>query len=110
MPAPLVFGNLLLLGARAGDLLGSRRVFIVGLALFGVASLLMGTAQSEACIIGARAFQGIGAAIVEPSSLSLITATFPAGRERTRAVAAYARPLGSAPVLARSLVVRWRRC
>ncbi|PYY64456.1 MFS transporter [Curtobacterium sp. MCPF17_003] len=90
----LVFGGLLLLGARAGDLLGRRRVFIVGLALFGLASLLVGTAQSETWIIAARAFQGIGAAIVAPSSLSLITATFPAGRERTRAVAAYGTTAG----------------
>jgi EmrB/QacA subfamily drug resistance transporter len=90
----LVFGGLLLLGARAGDLLGRRPVFIVGLAMFGVASLLVGTAQSEVWIIAARAFQGIGAAIVAPSSLSLITATFAAGRERTRAVAAYGTTAG----------------
>lgn len=90
----LVFGGLLLLGARAGDLLGRRRVFMAGLALFGLASLLVGTAQSEAWIIAARAFQGIGAAIVAPSSLSLITATFPPGRERTRAVAAYGTTAG----------------
>ncbi|CAN7198474.1 MFS transporter [Microbacterium sp. LjRoot45] len=90
----LVFGGLLLLGARAGDLLGRRPVFIVGLAMFGLASLLVGTAQSEEWIIAARAFQGIGAAIVAPSSLSLITATFPPGRERTRAVAAYGTTAG----------------
>ncbi|WP_231562978.1 MFS transporter [Microbacterium mangrovi] len=90
----LVFGGLLLLGARAGDLLCRRRVFMVGLALFGLASLLVGTAQSETWIIAARAFQGVGAAIVAPSSLSLITATFAPGRERTRAVAAYGTTAG----------------
>lgn len=90
----LVFGGLLLLGARTGDLLGRRRVFVIGLALFGLASLLVGTAQSGAWIIAARAFQGIGAAIVAPSSLSLITATFPAGPARTRAVAAYGTTAG----------------
>lgn len=90
----LVFGGLLLLGSRAGDLLGRRRVFIAGLAVFGLASLLIGIAQNEAWIIAARAFQGIGAAIVAPSSLSLITALFPAGPERTRAVAAYGTTAG----------------
>ncbi|WP_343901356.1 MFS transporter [Arthrobacter rhombi] len=90
----LVFGGLLLLGAGTGDLLGRRRVFVIGLALFGLASLLVGTAQSGAWIIAARAFQGIGAAIVAPSSLSLLTATFPAGPARTRAVAAYGTTAG----------------
>ncbi|TWH09407.1 EmrB/QacA subfamily drug resistance transporter [Rhodococcus rhodochrous J45] len=90
----LVFGGLLLLGARAGDLLGRRRMFVIGLVLFGLASFLVGTAQSEMWIIAARAFQGIGAAIVAPASLALITATFPAGRERTRAVAAYGTTAG----------------
>lgn len=90
----LVFGGLLLLGARLGDILGRRRVFIIGLALFGIASFLVGTAQNEAWIVAARAFQGIGAAIVAPSSLALITALFPAGHERTRATAAYGTTAG----------------
>ncbi len=90
----LVFGGLLLLGARTGDLLGRRRVFVVGLALFGLASLLVGAAQNETWIIAARAFQGVGAAIVAPSSLALITALFPAGPERTRATAAYGTTAG----------------
>lgn len=90
----LVFGGLLLLGAHMGDLLGRRRVFIAGLVLFGLASFLVGTAQSEAWIIAARAFQGVGAAIVAPSSLALITALFPAGPERTRATAAYGTTAG----------------
>ncbi|SCD43042.1 drug resistance transporter, EmrB/QacA subfamily [Streptomyces sp. BpilaLS-43] len=90
----LVFGGLLLLGARTGDLLGRQRVFIVGLVLFDLASFLVGAAQNEAWLIGARAFQGIGAAIVAPSSLALITAVFPQGPERTRAVAAYGTTAG----------------
>lgn len=90
----LVFGGLLLLGARAGDLLGRQRVFVIGLALFGVASLLVGLAQTGTWIIAARALQGVGAAIVAPSSLALITATFPAGPARTRAVAAYGTTAG----------------
>lgn len=90
----LVFGGLLLLGARAGDLLGRQRVFVVGLVLFGLASLLVGAAQGEVWIIAARAFQGIGAAIVAPASLLLITALFPAGPERARAVAAYGTTAG----------------
>lgn len=90
----LVFGGLLLLGARMGDILGRRRVFVVGLALFGLASFLVGTAQNEAWMVAARAFQGIGAAIVAPSSLALITALFPPGPERTRATAAYGTTAG----------------
>ncbi|MHA7207922.1 MFS transporter [Arthrobacter sp. MDT1-65] len=90
----LVFGGLLLLGARAGDLLGRRAVFITGLIVFSVASLLIGLAPTGEWIIAARALQGIGAAIVAPSSLSLITATFPAGPERSRAVALYGATAG----------------
>lgn len=90
----LVFGGLLLLGARTGDLLGRRRVFVAGLALFGLASFLVGTAQSGAWIVAARAFQGVGAAIVAPTALALLTAVFPAGPERTRATAAYGTTAG----------------
>ncbi|MCU1541143.1 MAG: transporter [Arthrobacter sp.] len=85
----LVFGGLLLLGARLGDILGRRRVFIAGLTVFAFASLLIGAAPNDWWLIAARALQGIGAAVVAPSSLSLLTATFTAGRERTRAVASY---------------------
>jgi EmrB/QacA subfamily drug resistance transporter len=85
----LVFGGLLLLGARLGDILGRRRVFIVGLTVFAFASLLIGLAPDDVWLIAARALQGVGAAVVAPSSLSLLTATFAAGGERTRAVAAY---------------------
>jgi EmrB/QacA subfamily drug resistance transporter len=90
----LVFGGLLLLGARLGDILGRRRVFITGLAVFALASLLVGAAPTGWWLIEARALQGIGAAIVAPSSLSLLTASFPEGRERTRAVAWYGAAAG----------------
>lgn len=90
----LVFGGLLLLGARAGDLFGRRAVFLVGLGVFSVASLLIGLAPNGEWIIAARALQGVGAAIVAPTSLSLITATFTAGPERNRAVALYGATAG----------------
>ncbi len=90
----LVFGGLLLLGARAGDLLGRRRVFIFGLVVFSLASLLVGVSPTGWWMIAARAFQGIGAAIVAPSSLSLLTASFPAGRERAKAVALFGATAG----------------
>ncbi|MGG5170680.1 MFS transporter [Pseudarthrobacter sp. J1738] len=90
----LVFGGLLLLGARAGDLLGRRRVFVFGLVVFSVASLLIGLAPAGWWAISGRALQGIGAAIVAPASLSLLTASFPEGRERTRAVTLYGATAG----------------
>lgn len=72
----LVFGGLLLLGARAGDIVGRRRLFVVGLAVFGTASLLIGLAPTGWWLVAARALQGVGAAVVAPTSLSLITAYF----------------------------------
>jgi EmrB/QacA subfamily drug resistance transporter len=90
----LVFGGLLLLGARLGDLLGRRRVFVAGLAVFVVASFLIGVSPAGWWLIGARAIQGVGAAIVAPSALSLLTASFPAGPPRSRAVAWYAATAG----------------
>ncbi len=90
----LVFGGLLLLGARAGDLLGRRRVFIAGLVVFSLASLLIALAPTGWWIIAARGLQGVGAAIVAPTSLSLLTASFPEGRERVRAVALYSATAG----------------
>ncbi len=90
----LVFGGLLLLGARAGDLLGRRRVFVFGLVVFSLASLLIGLAPAGWWAIASRAVQGIGAAIVAPASLSLLTASFPEGRERTRAIALYGATAG----------------
>lgn len=89
----LVFGGLLLLGARAGDLVGRRRLFTIGLATFGIASLLIGLAPSGSWMIAARALQGVGAAIVAPSSLALITANLE-GEERDRAIAWYGATAG----------------
>ncbi len=85
----LTFGGFLLLGGRAGDLLGRRRVFIFGILLFTAASLLGGFATSQAWLLGARALQGIGGAITAPTALSLVTTTFPEGRPRNRAMAVY---------------------
>src|SRR5436309_9244919 len=79
----LAFGGLLLLGARAGDLLGRRRMFVVGIATFTAASLLGGLAQSEWWLLAARTAQGVGAAVAAPSTLALLTETFREGRERT---------------------------
>jgi EmrB/QacA subfamily drug resistance transporter len=81
----LTFGGFLLLGGRLADLMGRRRMFIVGLLLFSGASLVGGLAQSEAWLIAARAVQGLGAAIVSPAALSIITTTFADGEERNRA-------------------------
>ena len=90
----LTFGGLLLLGARAGDILGRRRVFVAGIALFTLASLLGGLAQSASWLLAARAVQGIGAAIAAPSTLALLQVSFPEGPERTRAVGAYSAVAG----------------
>jgi len=80
----LAFGGLLLLGGRAGDLLGRRRMFVVGLLLFSAASLAGGLATSPAWLLTARAVQGAGAAIVAPTALALIATTFPPGPPRNR--------------------------
>jgi EmrB/QacA subfamily drug resistance transporter len=85
----LTFGGLLLLGARAGDLLGRRQVFVAGTLLFSFASALGGLAQSPAWLLAARALQGVGAAIAAPSTLALLTVSFPPGHQRTRALAYY---------------------
>ena len=90
----LVFGGLLLLGARLGDILGRRRVFVAGLVVFVTASFLIGVAPTGWWLIGARAVQGVGAAVVAPSALSLLTASFPEGEQRSRAVAWYAATAG----------------
>ena len=86
----LAFGGLLLLGGRAGDLLGRRKMFIAGLLLFSAASLVGGFATSPAFLLTARAVQGVGGALVAPAALSLITTTFPEGPPRTRAFGVYA--------------------
>ena len=90
----LVFGGLLLLGARLGDLLGRRRVFVGGLLVFVTASFLIGVAPAGWWLIASRAVQGVGAAVVAPSALSLLTASFPEGEQRNRAVAWYAATAG----------------
>jgi EmrB/QacA subfamily drug resistance transporter len=82
----LVFGGFLLLGGRAGDLIGRKRLFLAGVALFTFASLLDGLAQSSGMLIAARALQGLGAALVSPAALSIITTTFADGTERTKAL------------------------
>ncbi len=82
----LVFGGFLLLGGRAADLLGRRRIFIAGLVIFSLASLLAGLAWSEGSLIGARALQGFGAAIIAPAALSMVSTTFTEGRERNIAL------------------------
>src|SRR4029453_288009 len=73
----LTFGGLLLLGGRAADLLGRRRLFMAGVALFTAASLMCGLAWSEAALLAARVVQGVGAAIMTPTALSIISTTFP---------------------------------
>ena len=82
----LVFGGFLLLGGRAADLLGRRRLFMAGLVVFTIASLVAGLAWSEASLIGARALQGLGAAIISPAALSILSTTFREGRERNIAL------------------------
>ena len=95
----LTFGGLLLLGGRAGDILGRRRVFIAGMILFSVASLLGGFATTQAWLLAARAVQGAGAAIIAPTALSLISTTFPEGPPRNRAMGVYsAMSMGGAAV------------
>ena len=82
----LVFGGFLLLGGRASDLLGRQRLFIAGVIVFTVASLINGIATSSGMLIGGRALQGLGAALVSPAALSIVTTTFAEGRERTKAL------------------------
>ena len=82
----ITFGGFLLLGGRAADLLGRRSVFMVGVALFTIASLACGLASSESFLIAARAVQGLGAAIISPATLSIITTAFDEGAERNKAL------------------------
>jgi len=86
----LAFGGLLLLGGRSGDLLGRRRVFIFGILLFSIASLLGGLATSQEWLLTARVLQGVGGAFAAPTALSLIAVTFPEGPPRNRAMGVYA--------------------
>jgi EmrB/QacA subfamily drug resistance transporter len=85
----LTFGGLLLLGGRAGDILGRRRMFLVGIAVFTAASLAGGLAQTAGWLLAARAAQGVGGAIASPAVLAMITASFADGRERARALGIY---------------------
>src|SRR5712691_1446541 len=85
----LFFGGFLLLGGRVADLLGRRRLFIAGIVVFTGASLLSGLAWSEGALIGARALQGLGAALITPAALSILTTTFPEGKERNAALGAW---------------------
>ena len=82
----LVFGGFLLLGGRAADLLGRRRLFVAGLAVFSVGSLVAALAWSETSLIGARSLQGLGAAIISPAALSILMTTFSEGRQRNIAL------------------------
>ena len=81
----LTFGGLLLLGGKVADLLGHRRVLIIGLLVFALSSLLAGLATSPGVLVAARGLQGVGAAAMQPASLAVLTTTFPEGRARARA-------------------------
>jgi EmrB/QacA subfamily drug resistance transporter len=91
----LTFGGFLMLGGRLADLMGRRRLFIVGLVLFSLASLLGGLAQSSGWLVAARAAQGLGAALVSPAALSILTTTFSEGAERNRALGVWGAVAGA---------------
>jgi EmrB/QacA subfamily drug resistance transporter len=106
----LTFGGFLLLGGRAGDILGRRRVFIAGILLFSLASLLGGLATSSGWLLAARALQGVGAAIASPTALALITTNFAEGPERNRAFGVFAAVSGSGAaigLLAGGMLTSW---
>src|ERR1044071_7994999 len=85
----LFFGGFLMLGGRVADIVGRRRVFLVGIVVFTLASLFSGLAWSEGALIAARALQGFGAALITPAALSILTTTFPEGKERNAALGAW---------------------
>ena len=91
----IMFGGALLLGGRLADLLGRRRLFLVGLAVFSISSLLCGLAWSEGSLIAFRALQGLGGALLAPAALSLLMTTFADGRERNKALGIYGAASGS---------------
>src|SRR3954449_395912 len=91
----LMFGGFLLLGGRVADLLGRRRMFIAGLGLFSLASLVGGLATSDAMLIAARGVQGLGAAILSAAALSIITVTFAEGADRNKALGIWGAVAGS---------------
>ncbi|MFF8811182.1 MFS transporter [Streptomyces pactum] len=106
----LTFGGLLLLGGRAGDILGRRRVFTFGIVLFTLASLLGGFAQEPWQLLAARALQGVGGAIASPTALALITTTFPEGPERNKAFGVFAAVSaggGAIGLLAGGMLTEW---
>jgi EmrB/QacA subfamily drug resistance transporter len=106
----LMFGGFLLLGGRLADLLGRRRMFVAGLILFSFASLLGGLAQSEIWLILARGVQGLGAALVSPAALSIVTTTFAEGAERNKALGVWGAVAGSggaAGVLLGGMLTQW---
>src|SRR4249920_2826090 len=91
----IMFGGVLLLGGRLADLLGRRRLFVVGLGVFSISSLLCGLAWSEGSLIAFRAVQGLGGALLAPAALSLLMTTFADGRERNMALGIYGAAAGS---------------
>jgi EmrB/QacA subfamily drug resistance transporter len=95
----LTFGGLMLLGGRLGDTIGRKRTFIVGVALFTIASILCGVAWDEATLVTARLLQGVGAAIASPTGLALIATTFPKGPARNAATAVFAAMTGIGSVM-----------
>ena len=106
----IVFGGFLLLGGRLADLLGRRRLFVAGLALFTVSSLLDGLAWSEGSLIAFRSLQGLGAALLSPAALSILTTTFREGRERNLALGIWGAASGSggaAGVLLGGMLTSW---
>jgi EmrB/QacA subfamily drug resistance transporter len=95
----LTFGGLLLFGGRTGDLYGKRRMFMIGVSVFAISSLLGGLAQNDVWLIITRGMQGVGAAIAAPTALALIATNFPEGRERNRAMGVYAAMSGGGGAL-----------
>src|SRR3954447_7552259 len=108
----ITFGGFLLLAGRTADILGRRRVFLVGVVVFTIASFLCGLAWSEGVLIAARAIQGLGAAIISPAALSIITTTFEEGAERNKALGIWGAMGGSGAavgVLAGGLLTKYLR-
>ena len=106
----LSFGGLLLLGARVGDVIGRKRAFLIGAAVFALASLVGGLAPDEAMLLAARVGQGAGGALATPAALALLTTTFPGEQERTRAIGRYAAvSIGGASIglLAGGMLTEW---
>src|SRR5262244_3368391 len=95
----LTYGGFMLLGGRAADLIGRRRILVAGTALFGLASLSAGLAGSEEMLIGARLVQGIGAAMMIPAALSILTTSFAEGSDRNTAIGAWGATAGLASAL-----------